>query len=74
MNGNWVDELLRLDLELETISILREHIPAERLYLVDRRVWLVSAINRMCDTEGEDSGWQTSEQDLGGHRLFLEQR
>jgi hypothetical protein len=50
MNGHWVDELLRLDEELETISILRERIPAERQYHVDRRVWLVAIIEK-----GEES-------------------
>jgi hypothetical protein len=56
-------ELLDLDEELNTFELLRKHIPSERLYQVDRRAWLVAAINRMCDTEDEDRGWQASEED-----------
>jgi hypothetical protein len=46
MNGNWVDELLRLDQELETISILHKHMQAERGHEVDRQAWLVAIIEK----------------------------
>jgi hypothetical protein len=39
-------QLLDLDDELNTLDLLREHIPSELLYLVDRRCWLVEAIRK----------------------------
>jgi hypothetical protein len=39
-------QLFDLDDELNTFDLLREHIPTELLYLVDRRRWLVEAIRK----------------------------
>ena len=47
MNWALLNELLRLDEELETVRILREHISEGRLYLVDRRLRLVAVVRRV---------------------------
>jgi hypothetical protein len=62
MNLKRLRELLDLDDELGTLELLRKHIPSERLYQVDRRARLVVAIERMSDTEAEDSGWLVHEE------------
>jgi hypothetical protein len=49
--------LLDLDDELNTFDLLREHTSGERLYLVDRRRWLVNAKKQVCDADDEGCEW-----------------
>jgi hypothetical protein len=43
-------EFCRLWRELGVLDLLRKHVPSERLYLVDRLVWVMGVI----DWGGED--------------------
>jgi hypothetical protein len=51
MNWKRVRQLLELDDELDTCELLREHIPSERQYLIDRRRHLVTAIRKDWNAE-----------------------
>jgi hypothetical protein len=51
MNWKRVRQLLELDDELDTFQLLREYIPSERQYLIDRRCHLVTAIRKDWNAE-----------------------
>jgi hypothetical protein len=63
MKWNLVWNLLKIDDELDTVQLLREHTPPERFYLVDWRARLVADIDRGRETQGDDSGWLVSDED-----------
>ena len=63
---NWncrVRQLLDLDDEIDTDGQLRKHTRNDQLYKLDRRRWLVKAIERMCDAEDEGYGWLDADGD-----------
>lgn len=51
MNWELVWKLLKVDEELGTVEVLREHTSFEQFYLVDWRALLVADILRMVDIE-----------------------
>jgi hypothetical protein len=51
MYWDHVKELFELDDELNTVELLRKHIPSHQLYKVDRRMQRIAVIERICEAE-----------------------
>jgi hypothetical protein len=57
-----VRQLLDLDDELRIFDVLRLHTPSQRLYLVDRRLWIVQEIERLFDAGDEGKGQRPTDE------------
>jgi hypothetical protein len=62
MNWSLIRKFWELDDELGTDELLRRSVPSWRLYLVDQRRKFRNMIERMSDTEVEDS-WLFTDED-----------